>query len=228
MQYIELPDWARSAKNRAIPLYKSSPNVTKPILLIGGVHGDEPEGVWLADSTLEWLKSDTASEGKTRVPWVLIPCLNPDGFTAKTRVNGNNVDLNRNYPSHDWSAKFSKDRYYPGPHAASEPEIQSLVRLIEEVRPRLIIHCHSWHPCIVCTGEPGMVAARALAESSGYEVKSEIGYPTPGSLSCYGWHDKQIPVICIEEVEGCAREDVWPHFAAGMKKIFLAPTEPIA
>ena len=215
MPYIEVPDWARSAKDRTIQLYQSAREVKQPILLMGGVHGDEPEGVWLAEFTLEWLKRNTAA-----VPWIVIPCINPDGLANCTRVNGNGIDLNRNYPSKDWSPAFTKSRYNPGPHAGSEPEIKALTQLISAVNPRLIIHCHSWHPCIVCAGDPGLAAARALTESSGYELKSDIGYPTPGSLSQYGWHDHNIPVICIEEAEGCARENVWEHFAAGMAKIF--------
>ena len=215
MQIVEVRDWSRSANNNPIALFKSSPEPKNPIILIGGVHGDEPEGVWLAEFTFEWLKRNTV-----KLPWILIPCLNPDGFAARTRGNGHGVDLNRNYPSRDWSPHFEKPRYNSGPSAGSEPEVQALVRLIQDCKPRLLIHFHSWQPCIVCTGDPGLLAGRALAESSGYELKNDIGYPTPGSLSGYGWHDNKIPVICVEEAEGCARENVWPHFKRGIEKIF--------
>lgn len=193
-----------------------------PILVIGGVHGDEPEGVRLAQDLLTWLKSHTVDTAHgVAVPWIVIPCLNVDGYAKRTRVNARGVDLNRNYPSQDWSGEARAERYFPGPSPGSEIEIQGIVELVETCRPRLLIHCHSWKPCIVGTGPFSKRDAERLGASSGYEVIDEIGYPTPGSLSRYGWHDKQIPVICIEEQEGLADlSTVWPRFAPAFAEIF--------
>lgn len=188
-----------------------------PILLLGGVHGDEPLGVRLAEDTLEWLKMQPDS---TVVPWILIPCINPDGFNAHSRVNGRGIDLNRNYPASNWQAEAKQARYFPGPHPGSEPEVQGVVKLILDHRPRLLIHCHSWEPCVVCTGEPGLKDAQRLADSSGYELKASIGYETPGSLSWFGWHDHEIPVICIEESDHTEPAATWDNFGEGIKAIF--------
>ncbi len=188
---------------------------------MAGVHGDEPEGVRLASDVLQWLISDSGA-GNTRLcPWIVAPCLNVDGFRNKTRVNGRGVDLNRNYPSSDWSNEAKAERYFPGPAPASEIEIQSVVELIREFNPRLIIHCHSWKPCIVGTGASARIDTDRLARSSGYEGMNDIGYPTPGSLSSYGYHDKKIPVICIEENDQLTDYDaIWPRFEKGIKEIF--------
>ncbi|MGZ3670327.1 MAG: M14 family zinc carboxypeptidase [Bdellovibrionota bacterium] len=218
---IHEPSWARSALGTPIGLFASLPlpqmKKLRPILLMGGIHGDEPEGVWLAGRTLEMLRQDAA---KVRVPWALIPCLNVDGLAHKTRVNGRGVDLNRNYPSRNWAPHSEKPRYPPGASPGSEPEIQAVVRLIGELQPRLIIHCHSWEPCIVYAGAPGRRDAERLARSSGYETRGDIGYPTPGALSQYGWGDLRIPVICIEEKSGTPEAEIWPHFEGGMREIF--------
>jgi predicted deacylase len=197
----------------------------RPILLIGGVHGDEPEGVELATKTLEWLLSEEKAGRPSPASWIVLPCLNPDGFTLKTRTNKNGVDLNRNYPSLCWSPEAKTPRYNPGPAPASEIEVQFLVNLIKTKKPHLIIHCHSWHPCVVYTGEAGKKDAERLARSSGYKAQPDIGYPTPGSLSCYAYLDNGIPVICIEEESGAPLEKVWPHFAEGMKEIFSDNSE---
>ncbi len=224
MKVIEISHWASSAGERKISLYKSSETPQNPILFIGGVHGDEPEGVTLATATLNWLKEtceQKTTEGKTTLcPWVLIQCLNPDGFAKNERTNDHGVDLNRNYPSRDWSPEAKKPRYNPGPQPASEPEIKALIALIEEIKPRIIIHCHSWEPCIVYAGAPAMNDAKILSEVSGYEMRNDIGYPTPGSLSQYAWVDHKIPVICIEEQEHIALDKVWPNFGEAIKKIF--------
>ncbi len=210
--------WAFSANKNPIALYSSvqkNTNAARPILIIGGVHGDEPLGVWLSEHVLAWLQETPVS-----LPWHLITCINPDGYQKNERTNGNGVDLNRNFPCNNWSEAFEKPRYYPGPKPNSEPEVQALVKLIDETRPQLIIHCHSWEPCIVYTGDPAKKDSDRLAKSSGYESRADIGYPTPGSLGEYGWNDKKIPVICIEEQDHQPKEKVWPRFKNGFIEIF--------
>jgi hypothetical protein len=210
--------WAFSAGGLPLELFKSAKKNTPnsgPILIIGGVHGDEPEGVWLAQHALEWLKSTPV-----RCPWLLIPCLNPDGFNKNERVNSNGVDLNRNFPADNWSNEHSQPRYYPGPSPASEPETQALAELISVEKPILIIHCHSWNPCVVYTGEPGRRDAERLSESCGYPAQPDIGYPTPGSLGEYGWRAHKTPVICIEEAERVEKDTIWPRFKRGFEAIF--------
>ncbi len=181
-------------------------------LFVGGVHGDEPEGVWLAEALLNRMNTDYARGRYPKKEWLILPCLNPEGLLKNERTNSQGVDLNRNFPSKDWSSDSKAPRYYPGPHSASEPEVQALVKLIELYKPKLIIHFHSWEPCIVYTGNLGEKIAQQLSIHSGYSYKEDIGYPTPGSLGQYGWLEKQTPVICIEEKEGCPREHIWRRF----------------
>ncbi|AFY03017.1 M14 family murein peptide amidase A [Bdellovibrio bacteriovorus] len=213
--------WATTSQGTSIELYKKSHSLSdfseRPILFIGGVHGDEPEGVRLAEEFLHWLKQEeSANSGRLR-PWVLIPCINPDGYGKNQRTNGNGVDLNRNFPCRDWSPESKAPRYYPGPSPGSEREVQALVKLIEDEKPQLIVHFHSWEPCVVYTGAPGKQAAEILATGTGYEAREDIGYPTPGSLGQYGWIEHQIPVICIEEQEHIDLNLVWPHFKPGLE-----------
>ena len=59
----------------------------KNILIVGVVHGDEPQGKYLIEKYQE-----------KETPLLFIPCLNPDGLSANTRTNANGVDLNRNFP----------------------------------------------------------------------------------------------------------------------------------
>ncbi|RME16305.1 MAG: DUF2817 domain-containing protein [Bdellovibrio sp.] len=220
LNFYKNPNWALSREGRAIPLYASKDPHSfsnRPLLLIGGVHGNEPEGVFLAEKTLEWIESYKGSHWP--VPWMLIPCLNPDGYHKKQRGNAHNVDLNRNYPSSDWTSSYSEKKYFPGPSPASEPEVQAIVTLTSLTNPCLFIHFHSWVPCIVCTGNPAKTVALELAVSSGYAVTESIGYDTPGGLSRWGWHDQRIPVICVEESEGCSKETTWSHFGAAIQKI---------
>ncbi|UOF00841.1 DUF2817 domain-containing protein [Bdellovibrio reynosensis] len=213
--------WAKTTLGTPIELYKKSHSLEgyneAPLLFIGGVHGDEPEGVRLAEEFLAWLLQQETEEPEKIRPWILIPCINPDGYSKKQRTNGNGVDLNRNFPCRDWSSEAKAPRYYPGPSPGSEVEVQALVKLIEDEKPQIIVHFHSWEPCVVYTGAPGKEAAETLATGTGYECREDIGYPTPGSLGQYGWLEHKIPVICIEEQENIDLNLVWPHFKQGLE-----------
>lgn len=215
--------WATTIRGTPIELYKKTHSLSgfseRPLLFIGGVHGDEPEGVRLAEEFLQWLKQAEITHSTEIRPWILIPCINPDGYSQNQRTNANGVDLNRNFPCRDWSAEAKAPRYYPGPSPGSEKEVQALVKLIEDEKPQLIVHFHSWEPCVVYTGHPGKTAAEILATGTGYEAREDIGYPTPGSLGQYGWLEKQTPVVCIEEQEHIDLNLVWPHFKTGLEML---------
>ncbi|MES3039469.1 MAG: DUF2817 domain-containing protein [Bdellovibrionota bacterium] len=203
-------------KNGAGPL-SISKGKSSPILFVGGVHGDEPEGVRLALELLARLSED----GKQQdfCDWLLIPCINPDGYLSNQRTNSQGVDLNRNFPTTDWTAEAKAPRYSPGPSPASEKETQILCDLIEKVKPGLVVHFHSWEPSVVYTGEPGKKWAEMIGEKTGYKIQPDIGYPTPGSLGKYGWLMHQVPVICVESQEKCNLNDLWPIWGEGLLRL---------
>lgn len=208
--------WKKTSQNSYIELYASQPQLVftqKPILIIGGVHGDEPEGVWLCEKLLEHLQGVSSP---THQDWILIPRLNPDGLKKNQRTNGNGVDLNRNFPSQDWSPIAKEPRYYPGATPGSEIETQAMIELINTFNPKLIIHCHSWKPSIVYTANEAPKEAQILSNMSGYELQPDIGYPTPGSLGQYGFLKCGIPVICIEEKEGTQKNETWERFSKAL------------
>jgi protein MpaA len=206
--------------------YSSWPLESAPpadvVLFIGGVHGDEPEGIVLAQKVTQWLKAQPQSGLH---PWVVIECLNPDGYASKARVNSQGVDLNRNFPSPDWSADFTADRYYPGPKPSSTPEVTALVKLLESLPLRLIVHAHSWNPCLVLTGPSATPELQAFSTACGYDLVHDIGYPTPGSLGSYGWQVLKTPVLCIEEKEGTSAVESWKRFEGAIPWLFCTPEE---
>lgn len=217
--------WTRSPRGTPIELYKKTHSrdgkATAPILFIGGVHGDEPEGVRLAQEFLKWLQKTEESSSSISVlhSWLLVPCLNVDGYLRNQRTNDRGVDLNRNFPSKDWTAESKAPRYNPGAAANSEPETQAIVQILQTEKPKLIVHFHSWEPCVVYTGTPAQEASTIVAGKTGYPVREDIGYPTPGSLGQYGWLEHKIPVICIEEQERIHLDQVWPHFGPGLSNL---------
>lgn len=216
------PNWALTALGNPIELYGArkpgDAESSRWSLWIGGVHGDEPEGVRMAQDLLKHLqKSNTWNRN-----WLLIPCLNPDGFAKNSRTNSQGVDLNRNFPSRDWSPQSKAPRYNPGPRAASELEVQAVLSLIETYSLELIVHFHSWEASIVYTGESLASTAKKWATQARVPAQPDIGYPTPGSLGQYAWLEKSIPVICVEAQEGSPLENLWPQFGPALIEFFSA------
>lgn len=203
-------NWASSAGGREIELWqflkKSSSSPSKKYLFIGGVHGDEPEGVQLASDLLNWLSKNHSAVTHS---WTLIPCLNPDGYFANKRTNDSGVDLNRNFPSSDWNPQFWAPRYNPGPNPASEPEVKALSSLIQQEKFDAIFHFHSWIPGIIYTGVFSKELAEKFAHHCQKEATPDIGYPTPGSLGQFSGLDLQIPTICVEHQENSPLNEVW-------------------
>jgi protein MpaA len=173
-------------------------------LVLGGVHGDETEGVVCAYGVYDAL---CARSVPYRLNLTLVPTFNLDGVLGKTRVNGNGVDLNRNLPSNDWNPKAFNDRYPPGPHANSEPENQALVRFLEQRNPRFIISLHSWKPMLNVNGPCGP-EAEAIRALTGYVIEETIGYPTPGCLGTYAGLERDMPTLTYEIERGLSPQNV--------------------
>jgi protein MpaA len=169
-------------------------------LLIGMFHGDETISGELLQRFIEHLQAGKFSGAAIdfdQTPVLIIPVLNPDGKAAKTRVNANQVDLNRNYPTPDWHEQGQKTKYYSGTAPASEPETQLVIQLIEKYQPKKIISVHSPYKVINFDG-PGKALADTMATYSKYPVVESIGYPTPGSFGTYAGVLRHIPVITLE------------------------------
>lgn len=167
----------------------------RKILVFSVTHGDEPESGALARAWMERLAQVDA-----RNSWRVVPILNPDGLLARSRVNANQVDLNRNFPTRDWeknAVQFWKKhagaspRRFPGTIAGSEPETQCAIDQIQDFNPDLIVSIHTPYGVLDFDGPPaplprvGKLPARRLGTF-------------PGSLGRFMWNDRSVPVLTVE------------------------------
>src|SRR3989338_3005335 len=162
----------------------------------GGFHGDEPESVDLALRLKNYLMKHPQNFLDKRL--IVVPVVNIDGYEAKTRVNANGVDLNRNFPTQNWTSRASEEKYNPGKTPASEPEVGAVIKLITEFPPRKIISFHSLIPHQINYDGPAEKLARAMAKHNSYPVTDHVGYATPGSLGTYAGTEQGIAVITYE------------------------------
>ena len=201
----------RSVLGNAVNLYGARP---ANALVIGGVHGDESEAIFLAHLLL--------SAG---CPAPIIPCLNPDGALLRQRWNRNNVDLNRNLPTPDWQPEALNPRYPPGAAPASEPETRALLAALERVKPSTVLSLHSYKESFIEIERPEAelsgalnAAVKAYAEAAGIERRQSIGYATPGALGAYG-RDNGLLVLTYELERGTPHGELEPLLQPLLKLI---------
>lgn len=212
-------EFGLTVEENKIEAYKTDVKAKKYLYLIGGTHGDEVEGVFVLKELFNWLKTEHSLKD---LPMVVIPILNVDGYRAQTRVNSHAVDLNRNYPTKDWSTLHKKDKYNPGPKALSEPENQYLIKLFEKYNPGLILSFHSWKPLLNWNGESEDIAL-FLEQYNKYEVVPDIGYPTPGSLGTFVPETYGAGVLTFEcplLQDGKSLKEIWEENEKGLKLLF--------
>jgi murein peptide amidase A len=171
------------------------------VLVVGGIHGDELSS---ASLPFHWIKlaAQAAGEGAGPIHWRFVPVLNPDGLLGQppSRVNAHGVDLNRNFPTPDWSRdaksywekRTGKDpRRWPGPKAMSEPETRFLHDQIQRFKPNLIVSIHAPYGVLDFDG-PSVPPSKL-----GRLYLDQVGI-FPGSLGNYGGVHKGVPVVTIE------------------------------
>ncbi|MGD2145365.1 MAG: M14 family zinc carboxypeptidase [Anaerolineae bacterium] len=147
--------------------------------LIGGIHGGyEWNTTVLVEEILSTLQHDPHLV-PLEVTLYVIPCANPDGAAAGTdavhgRVNGNNVDLNRNWDyEHQPVATHGTRPVSGGEQPFSELETQALRDFIFERDIELAIFYHSAMGRVFSGFERENCATYELAEM----MSEATGYP---------------------------------------------------
>lgn len=205
-----------SVEGHTIPAFISDTKGSKYLYLLGGTHGDEVEGVYVLKELFSWLKTEHSLKD---LPIIVIPILNVDGYRASTRVNAHQVDLNRNYPTKDWTKEHTETKYNPGPKALSEPENVYLDDLMKKYPPNFILSFHTWKPILNYNGDTQDVA-EFLSTYNKYPIASDIGYSTPGSFGTYVPEKYKAGVLtfeCPALATNKTLKDIWKENETGLK-----------
>ena len=196
-----------SVQGRPITL-ATFPGVGQPVLILGGIHGNEPTSAVVARKLIDHLELHPHNGAGRTV--VILPEANPDGLLTGRRTNANGVDVNRNFPARNWR-RFKHPLFDNGPSPASEPETQAILAAIEEMRPGRIVSIHSIDGNKHCNNYDGPAESLAalMGRFNGYPVRPTMGYPTPGSLGSWAGIDKRIPIVTLELPRNVDSETAW-------------------
>lgn len=165
------------------------------ILVFSVIHGDEIPAGSVGRFWIERLETIVP-----RNNWRVVPVLNPDGLEKKTRTNANKVDINRNFPTLDWTEKahsyWKKDtksnpRRFPGNVPASEPETLCALKHIEDYKPDFIVSIHTPLKVLDYDGP------KVKPPKFDYLPWKSLGH-YPGSLGRYMWFERKVPVLTME------------------------------
>ncbi len=179
-------------------------------LFLGGVHGDEIPTVYLMLKLAQHVRSNPAIFSDKCI--VIAPLANPDGFFAAPprRVNARGIDINRNFPTREWSVRALRDwerkygsnkRYYPGRKGGSETETMFQMALIKRYRPRKILSVHSPLNAYDFDGPSSDLESfsrwvETISQETRHPFK-RVGY-YPGSLGNYASQERNIFTLTLE------------------------------
>ena len=208
------------------PLEVWMPGGDPEILILAGMHGEEPESTVLLSQTFRQLS------GKSPHCAVVLAA-NPDGLSHGTRSNANGVDLNRNFPTENWSPDLVPYRWAsdlprdvslsPGEAQGSEPETQALIRLVTHLDPEYVI---SIHAPLACIDDPALTPLGAwMAEQTGLPHVKGVGYPTPGSFG--SWALERALNLITYELPTDALEDLRVNHGPMLFDLLISETFPV-
>ena len=151
-------------------------------LIVAGIHGGyERNTIALANELIRYIDSHPEVIPEN-VTLYIIRNMNPDGEARAEgvdgRVNNQGVDLNRNFPSENWTADWDRDGcwiYRPttgGSYGGSEPETRTVMGFIASHNILAVISYHSAALGVFPGGVPwepdSIRLARTLATATGY------------------------------------------------------------
>lgn len=162
---------------QACQLNGSNPLAANTLLVIGTIHGDEPDGKRVIDEL-----ASSGAPANTNI-W-LIRDGNPDGGKLLTRRNANEVDINRNFPIR-WAASDPSARTYSGPSPASEPETLALMNAVEKIKPTRIVVFHQPYAQIDCPPERTTEISDRLSQLTAFKSECIAGEKSGSPTNTY-------------------------------------------
>jgi predicted deacylase len=97
---LGVPRSSNQWSDLTVPIVSVANGVGPTVVVIGGVHGDEPEGQVAALNLARTLRPEQVS-GRV----VVVPCASPEASKAYTRTWPSGINFNRSFPGDPWGTE---------------------------------------------------------------------------------------------------------------------------
>jgi len=176
-----------SVESREIPAIFIG-NGTRYAIIDGSMHGNEKTGTFaclrVAELLIQYYRTDPYWKTRlTEYTVIIIPVLNPDGFTRYTRENANGKDLNSQFPPDG---------------TTTEPEAWALRYLMGNYTPTVYVNIHEgwyWYPLDMLYGNYESGTNKSLTISAMRKANN-----TFTELRHWGWFTENGANVCISKV----------------------------
>lgn len=205
-----------------------TPTYKKTILIIGVVHGDEPQGKFLIENYLKEQKQVKKSPrplGETKRTAENFEASEPVGAgtserVSEARVRGENyllfipclnpdglkLNTRQNANGVDINRNFPTKNWE---NTEKSSEYFSGESPASEIETKFVMEIiEEYKPDVILTlhapykvvnyDGPARKIAEKISEIIGYPTSNDIGYPTPGSFGTYAGIERNIPTITLE------------------------------
>lgn len=171
----------------------------KKLLIIGSTHGIEIAGAMnayiLACTICEPKEFDVFALHQAYDVYI-IPVLNGYGSYARTRVNANKVDINRNMPVSGWSMSGEGTSTFTGYAAASEFESNLVIALCNTIKFDITIDHHNYWSDLPKQYYTDVANPKLLPVT--YQSITDISYAL---IKAYPQYFGTTPKMLLEDVE---------------------------
>ncbi len=190
------------------------------VLIMGSIAGNDPDSVALMDSICQLSRQFPPPQPITLL---LLRTPNPDGFAEHVHTNAHGVELNRNFPSRNFTSAPNR---LTGPYPASEAETKYLLRILREFQPVRVLHIKTG------TGETPLVMLNEhWQNSSGPAVLPADVNQSPyyvgfkaGSLEEYATHEMKTSLATVTLAQNRRKLEAAEILRLAVGKLTQSPT----
>jgi len=176
------------------------------VMVLGSLHGNEPIATYLAEQLARYV-------GNKPVVWkatssLIVRSPNPDGVARNTFTNSRGVDLNRNFPSGDFTAS---NNHRTGQRAGSEVETQIVCRMMTDFSPARVVHIktsadsNGW----VIYNQKAKSTALMMGDPQSLRPSELASLQLTGSVESYVTNKQGLEMITLIVPRNISKEAAW-------------------